>query len=41
MGGLAHVYPPLLPPGLRRALVEPRGDALDGALAFARRSAAA
>ena len=38
MGGLAPVYPPLLPPDLRGYLVEPRGDAVDGALAFARGS---
>jgi glucosamine kinase len=40
MGGLAGAYPPLLPPDLGRYLVEPRGDAMDGALAFARRSLA-
>lgn len=39
MGGLALVYPPLLPPELQGYLVQPRGDAMDGALAFARRSA--
>lgn len=40
MGGLARIYPPLLPADLQRYLVEPRGDAMDGALAFARRSVA-
>ena len=36
MGGLARLYQPLLPPDIAGHLVEPRGDALDGALAFAR-----
>jgi glucosamine kinase len=40
MGGLAGIYLPLLSPDMRRVLVEPRGDALDGALALARGSAA-
>lgn len=40
MGGLAAIYPPLLSPEMRRVLVEPRGDALDGALALARGSIA-
>lgn len=35
MGGLAPIYRPLLPPELQAILVEPRGDAMDGALAFA------
>lgn len=41
MGGLAQVYPPLLPPDLQSYLVDPRGDAMDGALVFARRSVGA
>lgn len=36
MGGLAPIYRPLLPPELQAILVEPRGDAMDGALAFVR-----
>lgn len=38
MGGLAPIYLPLLPADIVSQLVEPRGDAMDGALAFARRS---
>ncbi len=37
MGGLAGVYPPLLPPDLTARLVPPQGDAMDGALILARR----
>jgi glucosamine kinase len=37
MGGLARLYQLLLLPDIARVLVEPRGDALDGALAFARK----
>jgi glucosamine kinase len=40
MGGLAGIYRPLLSPGMTSILVEPRGDALDGALSLARRSVA-
>ena len=40
MGGLAPVYPPLIRPDLRQRLVEPLGDAMAGALAYARRSVA-
>jgi glucosamine kinase len=36
MGGLARPYRPWLPPRLSSLLVEPQGDALDGALALAR-----
>lgn len=41
MGGLARVYPPLLPDDLVARLVPPQGDAMDGALILARRKAAA
>jgi glucosamine kinase len=40
MGGLAPIYLRLLSPDVRCILVEPRGDALDGALALARGSVA-
>lgn len=35
LGGLAARYRPRLPPGLARAVVDPGGDAMDGALALA------
>lgn len=40
MGGLARVYPPLLPDDLAERLVRPQGDALAGALILARRKGA-
>ena len=36
MGGLAQPYRPWLPSRLDTILVEPQGDALDGAIALAR-----
>jgi glucosamine kinase len=39
MGGLAETYRSRLPARLRGAIVEPLGDALDGALALARSGA--
>jgi glucosamine kinase len=41
MGGLALPYRPYLPARLTSILMEPRGDALDGALLLARRAGAA
>jgi glucosamine kinase len=41
MGGLAPIFQPLLPPEIQAILVEARGDAMDGALAFARRKGTA
>jgi glucosamine kinase len=40
MGGMAGTYLPLLPEDMASHIVEPRGDALDGALALARGSVA-
>lgn len=41
MGGLAGIYPPLLPPDLTARLVPPQGDAMDGALILARKKGGA
>ena len=38
MGGLAKVYPPYLDADVKRALVEPEADAMDGAIMMARKS---
>jgi len=37
LGGLAGVYPPYLDADVKRALVEPQADAVDGAIMMARR----
>lgn len=38
LGGLAKVYPPYLDADVKRALVEPEADAMDGAIMMARRA---
>lgn len=38
LGGLSKVYPPYLDADVKRALVEPQADAMDGAIMMARRA---
>lgn len=38
LGGLSKVYPPYLDADVKRALVEPQADAMDGAIIMARRA---